>query len=61
RRAGLGPCQARICGRTGAELVGAAGPAAGEGTGAAPAVPDRRPLVVPVRLGDLATLPDDPT
>ncbi|MFE5340553.1 NAD(P)/FAD-dependent oxidoreductase [Isoptericola sp. NPDC056578] len=59
-RAGLGPCQARICGRTVAELVGVADPAAGEGTGAAPAVPDRRPLVVPVRLGDLATLPDDP-
>ncbi|GAB6939339.1 NAD(P)/FAD-dependent oxidoreductase [Isoptericola variabilis] len=59
-RAGLGPCQARICGRTVAELVGAAEPAAGEGAGATPAVPDRRPLVVPVRLGDLATLPDDP-
>ncbi|MFC7878242.1 FAD-dependent oxidoreductase [Isoptericola sp. NPDC057391] len=59
-RAGLGPCQARICGRTVAELVGAPEPAAREGTGAAPAVPDRRPIVVPVRLGDLATLPDDP-
>ncbi|MFE6968210.1 NAD(P)/FAD-dependent oxidoreductase [Isoptericola sp. NPDC057653] len=67
-RAGLGPCQARVCGRTVAELVGATGPAAA-GCGATsgfppespPAVPDRRPLVVPVRLGDLATLPDDLT
>jgi len=63
-RAGLGPCQARICGRTVAELVDAAGPDASPGAPAPeapPAVPDRRPLVVPVRLGDLATLPDDPT
>jgi len=67
-RAGLGPCQARVCGRTVEELVGAATPmppststGAGPGNEAAPAVPDRRPLVVPVRLGDLAALPDDPT
>ena len=51
-RAGLGPCQARMCGRTLQELL--AGPASLPG--AAPTV-DRRPLVVPVRLGDLAALP----
>jgi NADPH-dependent 2,4-dienoyl-CoA reductase/sulfur reductase-like enzyme len=60
-RAGLGPCQARICGRTVAELVGADTDApAGAAAEAPPAVPDRRPLVVPVRLGDLASLPADP-
>jgi NADPH-dependent 2,4-dienoyl-CoA reductase/sulfur reductase-like enzyme len=51
-RAGLGPCQARMCGRTLQELL--------DGTGArSDATPtvDRRPLVVPVRLGDLAALP----
>jgi NADPH-dependent 2,4-dienoyl-CoA reductase/sulfur reductase-like enzyme len=46
-RAGLGPCQARMCGRTLEELLGDTAP---------PGV-DRRPLVVPVRLGDLASLP----
>ncbi|MFI9486071.1 FAD-dependent oxidoreductase [Promicromonospora sp. NPDC052451] len=51
-RAGLGPCQARTCGRTLQELLGDAG--------AAPGV-DRRSLVVPVRLGDLAALPAPPT
>jgi NADPH-dependent 2,4-dienoyl-CoA reductase/sulfur reductase-like enzyme len=51
-RAGLGPCQARMCGRTLQELLD--DPAAAGG--AAPTV-DRRPLVVPVRLGDLAALP----
>ncbi|MEU4363218.1 FAD-dependent oxidoreductase [Promicromonospora sp. NPDC023987] len=45
-RAGLGPCQARMCGSTLQELLGDPTPAV-----------DRRPLVVPVRLGDLAALP----
>jgi NADPH-dependent 2,4-dienoyl-CoA reductase/sulfur reductase-like enzyme len=45
-RAGLGPCQARLCGRTLQELLGDPTPSA-----------DSRPLVVPVRLGDLAALP----
>jgi D-hydroxyproline dehydrogenase subunit alpha len=45
-RAGLGPCQARMCGRTLEELLGDTAPGV-----------DRRPLVVPVRLGDLASLP----
>lgn len=49
-RAGLGPCQARMCGRTLQELL----------DDPAPAV-DRRPLVVPVRLGDLAALPQPST
>jgi hypothetical protein len=61
-RAGLGPCQARMCGRTLQDLLG--GPESPSGTAptdaapadAAPAV-YRRPLVVPVRLGDLAALP----
>nr|BFF17194.1 hypothetical protein GCM10025730_07150 [Promicromonospora thailandica] len=51
-RAGLGPCQARMCGRTVEELLGAMDPG-GPGV-------DRRPVVVPVRLGDLAALPDAP-
>jgi NADPH-dependent 2,4-dienoyl-CoA reductase/sulfur reductase-like enzyme len=55
-RAGLGPCQARMCGRTLQELLG--GPTSAPGT--APTV-DRRPLVVPVRLGDLAALPSTPS
>lgn len=53
-RAGLGPCQARMCGRTLQELLD--DPASPPGT--APVV-DRRPLVVPIRLGDLAALPPD--
>ncbi|MEU4385967.1 NAD(P)/FAD-dependent oxidoreductase [Promicromonospora sp. NPDC023805] len=51
-RAGLGPCQARMCGRTLQELLD--GP---EATDVAPPTVDRRPFVVPVRLGDLAALP----
>jgi NADPH-dependent 2,4-dienoyl-CoA reductase/sulfur reductase-like enzyme len=55
-RAGLGPCQARMCGRTLEELLGdPAAPGATGPSGLAPGV-DRRPLVVPVRLGDLAAL-----
>jgi NADPH-dependent 2,4-dienoyl-CoA reductase/sulfur reductase-like enzyme len=61
-RAGLGPCQARMCGRTLQELLDGPGAACsaksagGTEGGAVPTV-DRRPLVVPVRLGDLAALP----
>ncbi|MEV0951307.1 NAD(P)/FAD-dependent oxidoreductase [Promicromonospora sp. NPDC050249] len=51
-RAGLGPCQARMCGRTLQELL--AGP---EATDVTASTVDRRPFVVPVRLGDLAALP----
>jgi NADPH-dependent 2,4-dienoyl-CoA reductase/sulfur reductase-like enzyme len=64
-RAGLGPCQARMCGRTLQELLDgpgaacSAGRAGGAEGGAVPTV-DRRPLVVPVRLGDLAALAAPP-
>lgn len=46
-RAGLGPCQARICGRTVQELLGDTSTAV-----------ERRPVVVPVRLGELVAIPD---
>ena len=49
-RAGLGICQARVCGRTVEELTGADVSRAADTT-------DRRPLAAPVRLGDLAELP----
>jgi D-hydroxyproline dehydrogenase subunit alpha len=53
-RAGLGICQGRICGRTVEELLarGAPGGALIDGTRT-----DRRPIVVPVRLGELAARP----
>ncbi|WP_369204728.1 FAD-dependent oxidoreductase [Streptomyces sp. PU-14G] len=58
-RAGLGPCQGRICGPTVAELRRRI---AGEATerpaeGLAPAGPHRRPLAQPIRLGELAAPP----
>ncbi|WP_035698515.1 FAD-dependent oxidoreductase [Glycomyces tenuis] len=52
-RAGLGICQARMCGRTVESLIGA-DPSSGADTS------DRRPLAAPVRLGDLAGLPTAP-
>ncbi|MFI7243874.1 NAD(P)/FAD-dependent oxidoreductase [Streptomyces qinglanensis] len=59
-RAGLGPCQARVCGPTVAELRArlGAGPA-GHGTAAEPPghTPHRRPLAQPLRLGELAAAP----
>ncbi|GAA1680244.1 hypothetical protein GCM10009830_29080 [Glycomyces endophyticus] len=48
-RAGLGICQARMCGRTVEDLTGAGGARAEDTT-------DRRPLAAPIRLGDLAGL-----
>ncbi|QPZ38056.1 NAD(P)/FAD-dependent oxidoreductase [Paramicrobacterium chengjingii] len=45
-RAGLGICQGRICGRSVEELLG--------GTFADGVATDRRPIVSPVRIGDLA-------
>ncbi|HEU4948448.1 MAG TPA: 2Fe-2S iron-sulfur cluster-binding protein [Kribbella sp.] len=53
-RAGLGLCQGRICSRTVAELAAAYRPAirADHAAGA------RRPIVVPVRLRDLAETPE---
>ncbi len=52
-RAGLGPCQGRICGRTVEDLLGCA-PTAGPGS-------DSRPIAAPIRLGELATTPVHPT
>lgn len=50
-RAGLGICQGRICGRTVEELLAGCAPggALTDGTYA-----DRRPIAVPIRLGELA-------
>lgn len=73
-RAGLGICQARICGRSVEQILGEeapggltdmAGPASGMAAGMAaaassdhsdPATTDRRPIVTPIRLGELASL-----
>ncbi|MGC4958220.1 NAD(P)/FAD-dependent oxidoreductase [Actinomadura citrea] len=49
-RAGLGPCQARVCGPTVAELLR---DRAGGGD------PHRRPVAQPIRLGELANPPVD--
>ncbi|MEV0603140.1 FAD-dependent oxidoreductase [Streptomyces sp. NPDC050315] len=60
-RAGLGPCQARICGPTVAELTarlsgnGPARPA----DGLPVAAPHRRPIAQPIRLSELAAAPSD--
>ncbi|WP_419993140.1 NAD(P)/FAD-dependent oxidoreductase [Streptomyces boninensis] len=51
-RAGLGPCQGRVCGRNVAELTHLDDP------GAAFA---RRPVAAPVRLGELADAPLEPS
>ncbi|MER7879137.1 FAD-dependent oxidoreductase [Streptomyces solisilvae] len=65
-RAGLGPCQARVCGPTvaelGARLTGR--PAQRHAEGAPTAGPHRRPIAQPIRLGELAEpepSPEDPT
>jgi NADPH-dependent 2,4-dienoyl-CoA reductase/sulfur reductase-like enzyme len=56
-RAGLGICQGRICGRTVEELLIAASP----GDRFLDSVTtDRRPIAAPQRLGDLASIGDDP-
>jgi NADPH-dependent 2,4-dienoyl-CoA reductase/sulfur reductase-like enzyme len=48
-RAGLGPCQGRICGRTvEAIVIGNGRPFLDD------ALPDQRPIAVPVRIGELA-------
>ncbi|AIA08309.1 FAD-dependent pyridine nucleotide-disulfide oxidoreductase [Streptomyces noursei ZPM] len=65
-RAGLGPCQARICGPTVAELAARLrdGPAEHPTEGLPPATPHRRPIAQPIRLGELAAPParhDPPT
>jgi len=63
-RAGLGICQARICGRTVEELIDRAAGATSDAPSGRPpldgATTDRRPIAVPIRLGELAegALPD---
>lgn len=54
-RAGLGICQGRICGRTVEDLLArqTEGERLTDGT-----VSDRRPIAVPIRLGELAAPPD---
>ncbi|POX36092.1 FAD/NAD(P)-binding oxidoreductase, partial [Streptomyces sp. Ru73] len=61
-RAGLGPCQARICGPTVAELTARprTAPPGRPAEGLPPAAPHRRPLAQPIRLGELARTPDAP-
>ena len=51
-RAGLGPCQGRTCGRAVEAIVAEAGGA----PGGAPEGFDRRPVLAPVRLGEVAAL-----
>ncbi|MFG1852120.1 NAD(P)/FAD-dependent oxidoreductase [Actinomadura geliboluensis] len=51
-RAGLGPCQARVCGPTVAELLSGAVDAAN---------PHHRPIAQPIRLGELANPPTGTT
>ncbi|WP_435184233.1 FAD-dependent oxidoreductase [Streptomyces sp. AA1529] len=70
-RAGLGPCQARVCGPTVAELRARSGAAGSAGRGTAAEPPEhalhRRPLAQPLRLGELAApsepfaVPEDPS
>lgn len=57
-RAGLGPCQARICGPAVADLCGRAPDRAVPGL--ASASHHRRPVAQPIRLGELAAPPAGP-
>jgi NADPH-dependent 2,4-dienoyl-CoA reductase/sulfur reductase-like enzyme len=58
-RAGLGPCQARVCGPTVAELSRQLGDAPRDrpAEGLPAASPHRRPVAQPIRLGELAASP----
>ncbi|WP_328581072.1 FAD/NAD(P)-dependent oxidoreductase [Streptomyces sp. NBC_00370] len=62
-RAGLGPCQARVCGPTVAELRAAAGgrPAGCRPGDPVPPGPHHRPVAEPIRLGELARPPEPPS
>lgn len=63
-RAGLGPCQARVCGPTVTELTArlrAAAPAAPSADAPPPPASHHRPLAQPIRLGDLARDPEPRT
>ncbi|MEO9014625.1 MAG: FAD/NAD(P)-binding oxidoreductase, partial [Terrimesophilobacter sp.] len=53
-RAGLGICQGRICGRTVEELLATQAP---DGILTDGTMSDRRPIAVPIRLGELAVSP----
>ncbi|MGP3987368.1 FAD-dependent oxidoreductase [Streptomyces sp. 3N207] len=59
-RAGLGPCQARICGPTVAELTArlSGEPADRPVEGLPVPTPHRRPVAQPIRLGELAAAPE---
>ncbi|MGW0994252.1 FAD-dependent oxidoreductase [Streptomyces sp. NPDC002520] len=59
-RAGLGPCQARVCGPTVAELNArlSSGPAERPVEGLPAPAPHRRPIAQPIRLGELAAAPE---
>ncbi|RFU43239.1 FAD/NAD(P)-binding oxidoreductase, partial [Actinomadura logoneensis] len=57
-RAGLGPCQARICGPAVADLCGRRPDR--DVPGLASASHHRRPVAQPVRLGELAAPPAGP-
>ncbi|XVQ15310.1 FAD-dependent oxidoreductase [Spirillospora sp. CA-255316] len=61
-RAGLGPCQARVCGPTVAELLArrGAGAPGRPAPGLPPANPHNRPVTQPIRLGELAAPATDP-
>lgn len=50
-RAGLGPCQGRVCGRTVESIIAARSP---QGHLSGSSTTDRRPIATPVRLGELA-------
>ncbi|MBB5936163.1 FAD-dependent oxidoreductase [Streptomyces zagrosensis] len=62
-RAGLGPCQARVCGPTVTELAArlrGAAPDAVPADGLPAAGPHHRPFAQPIRLGELARPPEPP-
>lgn len=58
-RVGLGLCQGRVCGRNATELADALLADAGRAELLDRNASVRRPLAVPIRLGDLAAVPDE--
>jgi len=57
-RAGLGPCQGRVCGRSVETILGACAP---QGRLSGDSTTDRRPIATPIRLGELAASMHDET
>ncbi len=51
-RAGLGPCQGRVCGRSVEAILGRVS----DSRSADSSITDRRPIAVPIRLGELAAV-----